>query len=474
MLSDRTRLHIALQKSGRLADSSRELLRDAGFRIQSGKNSLTARVENFPAELMFVRDDDIPTFVSDGVCEFGIVGQNVLEEFAADRSEPGYEVLAELGFGRCSLRIAAPESTPYAGPHSMAGQRIATSYPGLVGRFLKDKGIEATIVTMNGAVELAPRLQIANFICDLVSTGATLEANGLKAFDTVLDSQAVLVRTRKPMDAGRADIAAGLMSRIDGVLATKEFEVHHAQRDGRLARADQRHSAGSRSAHHRAAAWPPRAFRGSRSLSGIRVLGDAAEAQSGGRFGDPGRADRKDDDVKTLIWNDLDECARAAALGRPEQRADRTLRADVRAIIDDVRSRGWDGLCGIAQRLDGGQPKLVEVAPLAAEARRSLPAEAIEAIEAAARNIRTFHDASMPSDLSVETAPGAGGAESLASYRSGGHLCARGQDAPLLDAVDACDSGECRRRQRDRHRHTATAGRQPRSGYRVGCPNLRN
>ena len=222
MLSDRTRLHIALQKSGRLADSSRELLRDAGFRIQSGKNSLTARVENFPAELMFVRDDDIPTFVSDGVCEFGIVGQNVLEEFAADRSEPGYEVLAELGFGRCSLRIAAPESTPYAGPRSLAGQRIATSYPGLVGRFLKDKGIEATIVTMNGAVELAPRLQIANFICDLVSTGATLEANGLKAFDTVLDSQAVLVRTRKPMDASRADIAAGLMSRIDGVLATKE------------------------------------------------------------------------------------------------------------------------------------------------------------------------------------------------------------------------------------------------------------
>ena len=113
MLSDRTRLHIALQKSGRLSDASRELLRDAGLRIQSGKNSLTARVENFPAELMFVRDDDIPTFVSDGVCEFGIVGQNVLEEFASTRVEPGYDVLAELGFGRCSLRIAAPESTDY-------------------------------------------------------------------------------------------------------------------------------------------------------------------------------------------------------------------------------------------------------------------------------------------------------------------------------------------------------------------------
>ena len=222
MLSDRTRLHIALQKSGRLSDASRELLRDAGFRIQSGKNSLTARVENFPAELMFVRDDDIPTFVSDGVCEFGIVGQNVLEEFASTRVDAGYDVLAELGFGRCSLRIAAPESTDYEGPQSLSGERIATSYPGLVNRFLRQNHIEATVVTMNGAVELAPRLQIANFICDLVSTGATLEANGLRALDTVLESQAVLVRTRKPLDEGRAEIAAGLMSRIDGVLATKE------------------------------------------------------------------------------------------------------------------------------------------------------------------------------------------------------------------------------------------------------------
>jgi ATP phosphoribosyltransferase len=222
MLSDRTRLHIALQKSGRLSDMSRELLRDAGFRIQSGKNSLTARIENFPAELMFVRDDDIPTFVSDGVCEFGIVGQNVLEEFALAKDERGYDVLAELGFGRCSLRIAAPEATPYSGPRSLAGQRIATSYPHIVARFLEQNQIEATVVTMNGAVELAPRLQIAGFICDLVSTGATLEANGLRPLDTILESQAVLVRTRKPMDAARTEIAAGLLSRIDGVLATKE------------------------------------------------------------------------------------------------------------------------------------------------------------------------------------------------------------------------------------------------------------
>ena len=222
MLADRTRLHIALQKSGRLSDLSRELLRDAGLRIQSSKNSLTARVENFPAELMFVRDDDIPTFVSDGVCEFGIVGQNVLEEFALGEREQRYEVLAELGFGRCSLRIAAPENLSYEGPRQLSGARIATSYPRLVARYLKGKGIEAEVVKMNGAVELAPRLQIASFICDLVSTGATLEANGLRPVETVLDSQAVLIRTRKPLDEKRSEIASGLLSRVDGVLATKE------------------------------------------------------------------------------------------------------------------------------------------------------------------------------------------------------------------------------------------------------------
>src|SRR3954462_7406076 len=118
MLVDEDRLHIAIQKSGRLSELSRGLLRDAGLRIQNGKNELTARIENFAADLMFVRDDDIPTFVSDGACEFGIVGGNVLEEFALGTQERGFEILAKLGFGRCSLRIAAPEATAYEGPAS--------------------------------------------------------------------------------------------------------------------------------------------------------------------------------------------------------------------------------------------------------------------------------------------------------------------------------------------------------------------
>ena len=135
MFVDSQRLHIAVQKSGRLADYSRGLLRDAGLKIQNGKNALTARVDNFPIDLMFVRDDDIPTFVADGVCEFGMVGLNVLEEFALDQPEARFEVLANLGFGRCALRIAAPERTDYRGPESLRGSRIATSYPRLVRRW---------------------------------------------------------------------------------------------------------------------------------------------------------------------------------------------------------------------------------------------------------------------------------------------------------------------------------------------------
>ncbi len=222
MLADAPRLHIAIQKSGRLSELSRALLRDAGLRVQNGKNELTARVENFPADLMFVRDDDIPTFVADGVCELGVVGGNVLREFELGELEPRCDVVAQLGFGRCTLKLAAPETAEWQGIGSLEGARIATSYPRTVQNFLDDRQIRATVVKMNGAVELAPRLQIAPFICDLVSTGATLEANGLRPVETVFESEAVLIRTRKPVSPAGEEQVAGLLSRIDGVLATKE------------------------------------------------------------------------------------------------------------------------------------------------------------------------------------------------------------------------------------------------------------
>lgn len=223
MSPDRSRIHLAIQKSGRLSDESLALLKGAGLRLsRGGKSSLSARAENFPMDLMLVRDDDIPTFVADGVCELGIVGQNVLEEYALGLAEPRFEEVAKLGFGRCSLKIAAPDSLNFFQPKMLEGQRIATSYPRLLGRWLATHGISADIVTMRGAVELAPRLNIARFICDLVSTGATLEANGLAPVADVFDSEAVLVRTLKPIDGPHAEKVGALLTRIDGVIATQE------------------------------------------------------------------------------------------------------------------------------------------------------------------------------------------------------------------------------------------------------------
>lgn len=223
MSPDRNRLHMAVQKSGRLSDRSRQLLKDAGLRLsEGGKNHLSARAENFPLDLMFVRDDDIPTFVADGVCELGIVGQNVLEEYALGLPTPQIEEVTRLGFGRCSLKIAAPDGVKDFKIPMLDGQRIATSYPRLLTRFLDGHGLAADIVTMRGAVELAPRLGIAQFICDLVSTGATLEANGLAPVADVFESEAVLVRTLKSIDHQHGEKVGALLTRIDGVIATAE------------------------------------------------------------------------------------------------------------------------------------------------------------------------------------------------------------------------------------------------------------
>ncbi|QIK95523.1 ATP phosphoribosyltransferase [Sphingomonas sp. HDW15A] len=223
MSPDRNRLHLAIQKSGRLSEDSLALLRGAGIRLsRGGKSSLSARADNFPLDLMLVRDDDIPTFVADGVCELGIVGQNVLEEYALGQPERRIKEVARLGFGRCSLKIAAPDVLTFFQLKMLEGQRIATSYPNLLRRFLESNGIRAEIVTMRGAVELAPRLGIARFICDLVSTGATLDANGLAAVADVFESEAVLVRSLKPLDAAHLEKADALMQRIDGVIATQE------------------------------------------------------------------------------------------------------------------------------------------------------------------------------------------------------------------------------------------------------------
>ena len=216
-----SRLHLAIQKKGRLADQSRDLLKQAGMKVQDTKTGLTARATNFPLDLMLVRDDDIPTFVGDGVCELGIVGLNVLEEYRLGQDEDDVEIIARLGFGKCRLMIAAPEAEEFELP-ALEGKRIATSYPRMTQRFLEEKGINAETVTMQGAVELAPRLGIADYVCDLVSSGQTLEANSLKPVETVLESESVLVRTLKPIDGSMAELVEALKARTDGVIATTE------------------------------------------------------------------------------------------------------------------------------------------------------------------------------------------------------------------------------------------------------------
>ena len=213
------RLRIAVQKSGRLAERSLDLVRDAGLRVVKGNNDLLYRVENYPIDLLRVRDDDIPTFVADGVCDLGIVGENVLEE--ARNGGPVAEVVMPLGFGRCTLKIAVPPTLDYAGPASLEGRRIATSYPRILRRWLEREGVAAEVVTMRGAVEVAPRLRLAAAICDLVSTGATLEANGLAARETVLDSQAVLIRSPVAPEPGLAPLLDSIIERMAGVVASQ-------------------------------------------------------------------------------------------------------------------------------------------------------------------------------------------------------------------------------------------------------------
>ncbi|MFN4289020.1 MAG: ATP phosphoribosyltransferase [Brevundimonas sp.] len=221
MSTEPGRLRIAIQKSGRLAERSLAFIEAAGLRVMKGANELLYRIENQPIDLLRVRDDDIATLVGDGVCDLGIVGLNVLSEQERGEQEGGAQVLMRLGFGRCALKIATPPGLQWHGPQSLAGLRIATSYPVVLGRWLKEQGVDARIVTMRGAVEVAPRLKVSDAICDLVSTGATLEANGLMARDLVLESEAVLIRSHAAPEPALADLLQSVEERFAGVVASQ-------------------------------------------------------------------------------------------------------------------------------------------------------------------------------------------------------------------------------------------------------------
>ena len=233
---DEPRLKLAVQKSGRLTDPSLDLLTRCGLKLSRGKDQLMGFGENLPLDVLFMRDDDIPDLVQEDVCDLGLVGLNVLEEkrleLAARGQDARFKLVRKLDFGRCRLALAAPQGFHYQGLRSLRGLRIATTYPHLLERYLREQQLTAEIVTLSGSIEIAPRLGRADVICDLISTGSTLQANHLKELETVLESQAVLIRTPLQLVAGKNEWVERLLMRIDGVQQVREskYIMLHAPR----------------------------------------------------------------------------------------------------------------------------------------------------------------------------------------------------------------------------------------------------
>ncbi|PWY55604.1 ATP phosphoribosyltransferase [Legionella qingyii] len=226
----KNRLRLALQKKGRLSEESLNLLQRCGLKFRIKPNSLLTHVDNFPIDLLFVRDDDIPVLVFDGLCDGGIVGENVLLEASLANPHKGYKITATLGTCTCRLSIAVPESMDYQGPGSLDGKRIATSYPNLLNQYLRDKKICAESLVLSGSIEVAPRMGMADAICDLVSSGQTLEDNKLNEVDTVLSSQAVLIQSALQSSNMFQDLFDMLARRIQAVQQAQErkYIVFHA------------------------------------------------------------------------------------------------------------------------------------------------------------------------------------------------------------------------------------------------------
>ena len=215
-MGNETVLRIAIQKSGRLYEDSVQLLKECGIELRNVKDRLRTVSDNFPIEVFFLRDDDIPEYVEDGVADIGIVGQNVLAE-----KNRKVDTVEALGFGKCRLSIAVPKSLDYEGVASLEGKRIATSYPHLVKTFLAENQVTASIHEISGSVEIAPGIGLSDVIVDLVSSGGTLFMNGLKEAEIILESQAVLV-ARKNLDEEKIAILDKLLFRIRAVKKAKK------------------------------------------------------------------------------------------------------------------------------------------------------------------------------------------------------------------------------------------------------------
>ena len=209
-------LKIAIQKSGRLSDESINLLKKCGISFGNGLGKLRAIANNFPLEIYFLRDDDIPQYVEDSVADIGIVGENVLTEKRCE-----VNTIEKLGFGKCRLSLALPKTLEYKSLQDLNGKQIATSYPNILGDFLKRNNIEASLHTISGSVEIAPSIGLADAVCDLVSSGSTLFTTGLMEVETVMQSEAVLI-SRKNLDDYQQQILDKLLFRIKAGKSAKE------------------------------------------------------------------------------------------------------------------------------------------------------------------------------------------------------------------------------------------------------------
>ena len=231
------RLKIAVQKSGRLSEATLEILKRCGLRINPSKNKLITHVKNMPIDILFVRDDDIPGLVMEGVVDLGFVGDNIMQEVSLKREKFGedsaFKKLISLNYGHCRLSIATTEESGYTNIKDLEGSRIATSYPYSLGRHLAEHGVTARIVHLTGSVEVAPRAGLADAICDLVSTGVTLEANGLREEEVILKSTATLVQRPFIQNKKNQELVDRLIVRINGIIQAKEskYIMLHAPAD---------------------------------------------------------------------------------------------------------------------------------------------------------------------------------------------------------------------------------------------------
>ena len=210
-----TKIRIAIQKSGRLNDDSLKILKEAGISIDNGKDQLKATARNFPLEVFYLRNGDIPQYLRDGVVDIAIIGENVLIE-----KGEGITIVERLNFSKCKVSLAIPKAVTYNSVSDFNGKRIATSYPNTVKKYLKEKGVNAELHIINGSVEIAPNIGLADGICDIVSSGSTLFKNGLKEVEIMLRSEAVLAVSPK-ISTERKSLLTKLQFRIQSVLRAR-------------------------------------------------------------------------------------------------------------------------------------------------------------------------------------------------------------------------------------------------------------